>query len=144
MIELLYFASQIQCGAGGAALTIQVDVYHNQELVETMMVDDRVLVPVNSVNDLNFEYSIVNNTTNCNSLKLPSELVLAPEDEIPNYLGFDQQDSIPTLLSGLNEYEELFLIELGSTDETSTAFDMQDVIFKIDNNPNPVSRLYPD
>ena len=144
MIELLYFASQIQCGAGGAALTIQVDVHHNQELVRTMMVDDRVLVPVTSIDDLTFEYSIVNNSTDCNSLKTPSELVLAPNDQIPNYAGFDQQDSVTTLLSGLNEYEELFLVELGSTDQASTAFDMQDVIFKVDNNPNPVSLLYPD
>ena len=144
MIELLYFASQIQCGAGGAALTIQVDVYHNQELVKTMMVDDSVLVPVESVNDLNFEYSIVNNTTNCNSLKLPSELVLAPEDQAPDLAGFDQQDSVSTLLSSLDEYEELFLVELGSTNQASTAFDMQDVIFKVDNNPDSVSLLYPD
>ena len=57
MIELLYFATQIQCGVGGEFLDIQVNVYQNQELVETMMVEDRVLLPVDSVNDLTLEYA---------------------------------------------------------------------------------------
>jgi hypothetical protein len=34
MIELLYLASQIQCGAAGDFLNVKVDVYHNQELVK--------------------------------------------------------------------------------------------------------------
>ncbi|MEM7758935.1 MAG: hypothetical protein AAF298_12535 [Cyanobacteria bacterium P01_A01_bin.40] len=135
MIELLYFASQIQCGAGGEFLDIQVNVYQNQELVETMVVEDRVLLPVDSVSDLTFEYSVINNDTSCSSLAAPSELVLAPDDELPNLAGFDQQDSVISLLSGLNEYQELFLVELGTTDTASSAFDMQDVTLRIDNNP---------
>lgn len=83
MIELLYFASQIQCGAGGAFLNIKVDIYQNQSLVKTMMVDERVLLPVNSVKDLTFKYSIVNNTTRC-SLATPSQQLLAPTDPVPN------------------------------------------------------------
>ncbi|MEM8677557.1 MAG: hypothetical protein AAGF83_27415 [Cyanobacteria bacterium P01_G01_bin.67] len=137
MIELLYFASQIQCGTGGEFLDIQVNVYQNQELVETMVVEDRVLLPVDSVSDLTFEYSVINNDndTSCSSLAAPSELVLAPDDELPNLAGFDQQDSVISLLSGLNEYQELFLVELGTTDTASSAFDMQDVTLRIDNNP---------
>ena len=152
MIELLYLASQIQCGAGGAALTIQVDVFHEQELVKTMMVNDRVFVPVESVNDLAFEYSIVNNTPECSALATPSTLVLAPDGQLPTVAGFDQQDSVVSILNGLNQYQELFLVELGVTDTESTAYDLQDVIFKVDNNPTisdspeppVVSIVYPD
>lgn len=143
MIELLYFASQIQCGTGGEFLDIQVNVYHNQELVETMVVDDLVLLPVDSVNDLTFEYSVINNTTSCTSLAAPSELVLAPDDELPSFAGFDQQDSVSTLLGGLSEYQELFLVELGTENTNSSAFDMQDVTLRIDNNPL-VSSLFAD
>ncbi len=143
MIELLYLASQIQCGAAGDFLNVKVDVYHNQELVKTMMVNDRALLPAKSVNDLTFKYSIVNNTTQC-ALQTPSEMSLAPTDQIPSLAGVYEQDSVKTLLSGLNDYEELFLVELGTTNRNSTAFDMQDVVFKVDNNPTPVSLIYPD
>jgi hypothetical protein len=63
MIELLYFASQIQCGANGDFLNIQVDVYQNQELIQTLSVEDRILLPVDSINNLTFQYRIINNTT---------------------------------------------------------------------------------
>jgi hypothetical protein len=142
MIELLYFASQIQCGAGGDFLNIKVDIYQNQALVKTMMVEERVLLPVNSVNDLTFRYSIVNNTTRC-SLATPSEQLLAPTDQVPNIPGVYDQQSIQTMLNGLNDYEELFLVELGTTNKTSTAFDLQDVVFIVNNNPS-VSTIFAD
>jgi hypothetical protein len=134
MIELLYFASQIQCGAGGSLLNIQVDVYQQQQLVKTMNVNEKALIPVNSVNDLNFKYKIINNTTRC-SLRTPTEMALTPNSQIPGMAGVYEQDSVQTLLSGLNNYEELFLVELGTTDPNSAAFDMQDVVFKVDNDP---------
>jgi hypothetical protein len=143
MIELLYLASQIQCGATGDFLNVKVDVYHNQELVKTMMVNDRALLSVESVNDLTFKYSVVNNTTKC-ALQTPSEMSLGSTDKIPSLAGVYKQESVQTLLSGLNDYEELFLVELGTTNRNSAAFDMQDVVFKVDNNPTPVSLIYPD
>jgi hypothetical protein len=134
MIELLYFASQIQCGAGGSFLNIQVDVYHQQQLVKTMNVNDKALISVDSVKDLNFQYKVINNTTKCR-LQTPTEMVLAPNGTLPGMAGFAKQDSVQTLLSGLKSYEELFLVELGTTNRNSTAFDMQDVVFKVDNDP---------
>ena len=134
MIELLFLASQFQCGIGGNPLDIQVNVYQNQELVETMIIEDRVLLPVDSVKDLTFEYSIINNTAGC-GLDKPTELVLNPNDELPTLSGFDEQDSVSDILAGLNEYQELFLVELGTTNQASAAFDLQDVTMRIDNNP---------
>lgn len=133
MIEFLYLASQIQCGVGGELLDIQIEVYQDQ-LIETMMVEDRILLPVESVKDLTFKYSIINNTTQC-SLATPTELTLAPDDDLPNLAGFDQQSSVVTILGGLNDYQELFLVELGTTDTDGIAYDMQDVMVRVDYNP---------
>jgi len=142
MIELLYFASQIQCGAGGQLLNIKVDVYQNQNLVKTMLVNERTLLPVNSVNDLTFKYSIVNNNTRC-SLATPNQQVLGSTDPVPNIPGVYDQQSIQTMLNGLNDYEELLLVELGTTNKTSAAFDLQDVVLKVNNNPS-TSVIYAD
>ncbi len=142
MIELLYFASQIQCGAAGDFLNVKVDVYHNQALVKTMTVNDRVLLPVDSVKDLTFNYSAINNTTKCN-LSTPNETILGNKDEVPNIPGVYAQNSIQTMLNGLNDYEELFLVELGTTNKASVAFDLQDVVLKVNNNP-VATVIYPD
>ena len=142
MIELLYFASQIQCGAAGDFLNVKVDVYQNQALVKTMTVNDRILLPVDSVKDLTFKYSVINNTTKCN-LSNPSESILGNKDEVPNISGVYAQNSIKTMLNGLNDYEELFLVELGTTNKASVAFDLQDVVLKVNNNP-VATVIYPD
>ena len=142
MIEFLYLASQIQCGAGGDFLNVKVDIYHQQELIETVAVSEKVLLPVDSINEVSFRYSTVNNPTNC-SLSAPSQLALSSQDEVPNLPGVYEQKSIQTLLDGLNDYEELFLVELGTENQDSAAFDLQDVVGIVNNNPN-LTTLFPD
>ncbi len=39
-------------------------------------------------------------------------MVLAPQDPVPDMPGAYEQDSIRQMLDNLNEYEELFLVEL--------------------------------
>lgn len=143
MIEFLYLASQIQCGAGGDFLNIKVDIYQNQELIETVSVNDKVLLPVDSINEVEFKYSVVNNTTAC-SLADPSQLVLSANDQVPDIAGVYQQASIQEMLDGLNTYEELFLVELGTTNELSKAFDRQDVVGVVNNNPTIATVVLPD
>ncbi|MGL6338708.1 MAG: hypothetical protein ACRC80_06150, partial [Waterburya sp.] len=65
----------------------------------------------------------------------PSEMSLKPGDPLPTMAGVYEQDSVQTLLDGLNNYEELFLVELGTTDRSKATFDLQDVVFKVDNDP---------
>ena len=138
MIEFLYLASQIQCGAGGDFFNVQVDIYQNQELIETVSVNEKVLLPVDSINDVEFKYSVVNNTTAC-SLANPSQLVLSKNDQVPNVAGFSQQASIREILDGLNTYEELFLAEFGTTNKFSPAFDLQDFVGIVNYNPTVVN-----
>ncbi|MDJ0899397.1 MAG: hypothetical protein QNJ55_11355 [Xenococcus sp. MO_188.B8] len=134
-IELTYFASQIQCGAGSSLINVQVDVYRNQQFVNTLSLNDSLYLPINSFDELTFQYNFTN--AEC-SPTTPTEMVLAPEDTVPNLPGAYDQDSIQQMLDGLNEYEELFLVELGTTNPDSSAYDLQDVVMIINNNPTPV------
>lgn len=134
MIELLYFASQFQCSADGDFLNIQMDVYHNQELVQTLSVNEKALLDVDSINDLTLEYNVIGNA-DC-GLSLPSKLVLAPDDTAPTMPGLYDQQSIQSMVDVLNEYEELFLVELGTQDNTSAAYDLQDVVAIVNNDPS--------
>ena len=146
MIELLFFNAQFQCGAGAQAEAVKVEVYHEQQLVETMVKGDSALLPVKSVDDLTFEYSLVNENASC-GFTTPSAVTLSRGEELPGNNGFDGQASVSNLLANSNKYEELFLVELGETNQNSSAFDLQDVVFKVDNDPNsnpPVSLIYPD
>ena len=136
MIELLYLASQIQCSANAGLLNVQVEVYHEQQLIQTMNLNDKVLIDVPSVNDLEFEYQAVGDNATCD-LTTPTEMVLNPGNKLPVQKGLYEQDSVQTLIKDLDEYQELFLVELGSTKASSQAFDLQDVVFRVDNNPTP-------
>lgn len=132
MIELFYLASQIQCGASGSLINVKVDVYHNQELVQTMSSQDKLLLPVNSVNDLTFQYRFINSS--CSPVT-PTQVLLGSEDAVPNLAAAYEQQSIQQLLNGLKSYEELFLVELGTTNTSSSAYDLQDVVLIVNNNP---------
>lgn len=132
MIELLFLASQIQCSASSPLINVRVNVYQNQKLVQTMHLEDKVLLPVNSVQELSFQYQFLNATC---SPATPTEMVLGPEDPVPNVPGVYDQQSIQQMLNGLNDYEELFLVELGTTNQSSSAFDLQDVVLLVNNNP---------
>ena len=46
-------------------------------------------------------------------------------------------------MSGLDSYEELYLVELGTSDENSTAYDLQDVVLVVDNNPTALNNSTP-
>lgn len=143
MIEFLYLASQIQCGAAGDFLNIKVDIYQNQELIETVSVNEKVILPVDSINEVEFKYRAVNNTTGC-SLYAPSQLVLSADDQVPSLPGVYNQESIQDILDGLNDYEELFLVELGTDNQFSPAFDLQDVMGIVNNNPTIATVVFPD
>jgi len=143
MIEFLYLASQIQCGASGDFLNVKVDIYQNQELIETVSVNEKVLLPVDPMNEVEFKYSAVNNPT-ASCLVNPSQLVLSADDQVPDVAGAYEQESIQKMLDGLNTYEELFLVELGTTDQFSAAFDRQDVVGIVNNNPTVATIVAPD
>ena len=132
LIELTYLASQIQCGAAGELMNVEVDVYNNSEFVQTLSVDDTVYLPINSFADLDFQYSIADSA--CLPIPTPEEMVLAPDDSVPTMPGAYEQASLQGMLDNLNQYEELFVVELGTTDPTNPVYDLQDVVMVLNNN----------
>lgn len=132
-ILLTYHAAQFQCGADSSLINIQVDVYRNDQFIQTLSVNDTIYLPINSFDELNFEYNFID--AECSPLENPEEMVLAPADPVPDMPGVYEQDSLQQLLDGLNEYEELFVAELGTDDSSSLAYDLQDVVLVINNNP---------
>lgn len=134
-IKLTYFASQIQCDADSSLIDVQVEVYHNQELLQTLSLNDSILVGINSLEELTFQYNFVG--SQC-SPTTPTTMLLGTQDPVPNLPGAYAQDSIQQMLDNLDDYEELFLVELGTTDLNSSAYDLQDVVLVINNNPSSV------
>ena len=131
-IELTYLASQFQCDGDSSLTNIQVDVYRNQQFVQTLSSNDSIYLSINSFDELTFEYNFVD--AGC-SPTTPTETTLAPQDPVPNLPGAYDQDSIQDMLNGLHEYEELFLVELGTTDPNDSAYDLQDVVMIINTKP---------
>lgn len=132
LIELTYLASQIQCGEAGELINVEVEVYNNGELVKTLSVDENVYLPINSFEDLTFQYNY--SGSECLPIETPESMVLAPEDTVPDMPGAYEQASLQDMLNNLNDYEELFVVELGTTDPTDPVYDLQDVVMVINNN----------
>ena len=135
-LELNYRDSALQCGKDGPKITVQVDVYDKKNnWLTTMSKGDKYMSnAIDSVNDLRFKYKLKN--TNCAGLYLAKDSkVIGFGGILPNIAGFSGQSSVKQILADLNAYEELFLVELGTNDKKSSAYDLQDVIFVVNNNP---------
>ena len=134
MIELTYQASQYQCDASASQSTILVDVYHNGELVKDgLAVGESVMVPDFDGVELDYQAA----TGSC-GFSANESLLLGKNDTVPNLSGAYEQEAITSLVTNLNDYEELYLVELGTTDTSSFAYDLQDVVMIINNDPGVV------
>ena len=141
IIELTFVDSQIQCGANAPQLEISANVYHNGTLIkEKLSVGDSILVP--SLDGLTMTYEAVN--AGC-SLAKPTEFHLTKALLSKYYSWFEskagayEQDSVISIMNGLPNYKDLYLVELGSTNPSSKYFDLQDAIFIVNNNPQVFS-----
>ena len=138
-IEIHYYESALQCGADSTQANVKVNVYdQDNNLLTTMSKGDTFkTADVDSIEDLSFDYDIYNLSCisdGTNLTALGTEL-LAPGDTIPSVGGFSGQASIAQMLDGLNDYEELYLAELGSSNPSSSAYDLQDVVLVVNNDP---------
>ena len=139
-LELYYRDSALQCGSNATLANIEVNVYDQSDnLLTTISKGERfITAAVDSVGDLKFRYKIYN--LSClNDIPLYRALgtqLLDSEDDLPDLAGFEGQTSVQTMLSNLDSYEELYLVELGTNVVTSSAYDLQDVVFVVDNNPS--------
>lgn len=144
-LELHYRDSAFQCGANTTQADIKIEVRdRNNTLLTTMSKGEKYLTTdIDSVGDLSFVYKVYNLSciTSGSSRAVQDWMLLGNDDTVPDIDGFSDQASIQQMLVGLDSYEELFLVELGTDDTTSSAYDLQDVILVVDNNP---TRLFAD
>lgn len=141
-LELYYQNSAFQCGLDSTQADIKVKVYDtNNNLLTTMSKGDRYTSnEIDSVSDLSFVYEVYNLScfTDGTSVAAEDTMLLGANDTIPNIEGFSGQASITEMLVGLNSYEELYLVELGNSDTTNIAYDLQDLVVVVDNNPSSI------
>ena len=141
-LELYYRDSAFQCGSDTTQADIKVEVYdQNNSLLTTMSKGDRYTsTDFDSVNDLSFVYKVYNLSCigNGSSVAAEDTMLLGANDTVPSIDGFSGQASIEEMLVGLNSYEELYLTELGTSDTSDSAYDLQDVVLVVDNNPSLV------
>jgi len=135
MVELTYQSSQYQCDANSSQSTILVDVYHNGDLVKDgLAAGESVMVP--DFDGVEFDYIAA--TGSCEFFT-PSSLLLGKNDVIPNLAGAYEQEAIASLVANLEDYKKLYLVELGTTDTSSFAYDLQDIVIVVDNDPVAVN-----
>lgn len=145
-LELHYRDSAFQCGSNTTQADIKVDVYDpDNNLLTTMSKGDRYIsTAFDSVSNLSFVYRVYNLSCIVNGSSVTAEgtMILGANDTVPSIEGFSGQASIEEMLDGLDSYEELYLTELGTSDTNNSAYDLQDVVLVIDNNPS--SLLFAD
>lgn len=145
-LELHYRDSAFQCGSDTTQADIQIDVYdQNNNLLTTLSQGDRYTsTDFDSVNNLSFVYNVYNLSCISNGASVAPEdtMLLGANDTVPDIDGFSGQASIEEMLVGLSSYEELLLVELGTSDTSDSAYDLQDTVLVVDNNP--VSLLFAD
>ena len=138
-LELHYRDSAFQCGSNSTQADIKVRVYdRDNNLLTTMSKEDKYRsTSFDSISDFRFRYEIYDlSCVDSRYLYRASGTeLLDSQDTLPDLAGFSGQTSVQQMLSNLNSYEELYLVELGTNDRTSSAYDLQDVILVVNNNP---------
>ena len=138
-LELRHLDSAFQCGSNNTQANIKVNVYDKNNNLLTIMSkgDTYQTADWDSISDLKFDYNIYNLSCISEGANWDSKAtkLLSSGDTVPKVGGYQGQASITQMLSGLNSYEELFLAELGSSNPTSSSYDLQDVVMVVNNNP---------
>ena len=159
-IELRYLDSAVQCGSDTRQANIKVDVYDRRDYTKLATLskedtkDTYTTSDIDSINDLDFVYKIYD-FTHCGGFtqgmkrNATGSMVLGSSDTIPDIAGFEDQTSVSQMLEGLDSYEKLLLVELGSGNTSSSDYDLQDVVLVVDNNPEsllantaPIAKSY--
>ena len=130
MIELIYLLSDFQCSASAPKAIISTDVYRHGTLVASNLgVGDKVMLE--DMNGVTFSYSLQHGGCEVS----PLSQTFNKTDSIPDLPGAYSQTSLQNHLNGLKNYEQLYAVEIGTHNENSSYYDLQDIVFIINNNP---------
>ena len=143
-LELRYAESAFQCGSDPIQADIKVEVRNksNQELLTTLSKGDVYTSDdFDSISDFDLVYKIYN-FSHCGdsfpdgtTRSVRGSKLLGANEAVPDLAGFSGQSSVGQIHSNLDSYEELLLVELGTSDTDSASYDLQDVVLVVDHNP---------
>lgn len=137
-MEITYQDSAFQCSSTQGLADIKAVFYNssNRQIIRVLSQGESAYFPVDSLADLNIAYTFEN--ADCrpeNYYFAKGTELLQSDDPIPNFPGIYGQTDVSDMLSNLESYEQLYLVELGTSNHNSAAYDLQDVVLVIDNNP---------
>jgi coenzyme F420-reducing hydrogenase gamma subunit len=144
MIELSFIFSAFQCGSAAPQAQFQVTVTENN-IEYVINQGDTVQIPgVNEVADLdNISYSVVANGS-C-AISTPVYELAQYGQVLPQVSGAYNQTSLQDFYNQYvtEQYKELLLIELGTTNTSSSVYDLQDIVLKVTTNMAESTPSYP-
>ena len=131
LVEILFIASAFQCGADAVQAEFQLHVTGG----ETLLVGDKTYVHVESLEDLQFGYSVLSDG-DCAIENVPG-IAVEYDTVLPTNVGaFEQPSLLDIIAEHVTEpYLSLVLWEVGTTDAGSSAYDLQDLVVKLNTNP---------
>ena len=140
LIEILFLTSQFQCGSEAAQATFKARIND-----KPIYVGETVRLNVENLQDLYFEYEQLETFEDEPICALPFNtegvvpILIQYGEQLPTNDGIYNQPSLQTLIQEqvTNEYLNLVLYEVGTTDTNSSAYDLQDLVFVINTNVAP-------
>lgn len=131
MIEILFtFQPQFQCGANSPMAEFQLEI-SVEDTVITLEVGQKVLLDTTNFEDMLFSVIPIANA-DC-IIENPVQQWLEYGNVIPQVPGLYEQESLQELYNQniTDEFYYMSLFELGTSDEESEAFDLNDVVFLV-------------
>lgn len=130
LIEIAFIASQFQCGSDAPLATFQA-TYEGT----TIELNQTILIDAPSAQHFYDNVSIVPVSDASCAMSQPVSDI-ATSTTIPQIDGAYNQASLDDLAAQLtNPYLYLFLYEFGTTNESASTFDLQDVVLRVNTNP---------
>ena len=131
LVEVLFLASAFQCGSGAPQATFQLHTTGGH----TLNVGEKAYVSVETLDDLQFGYTVVSDG-DCALEGIPG-IHIEYGAALPSNDGIYDQPSLLDIISThvTEPYLSLVLFEVGTTDDGSSAYDLQDIVVKINTNP---------
>ena len=148
MIEVLFLISQFQCGESAPQATFQVEIV---EKGQSYTLKEGETTLINGINDFSEVDELIYHKVADASCALDT-----PPDD--NFELLKYESPLPTLPAAYNqkslediknnhltdEYYQVQLLELGTTNTESKVFDLQDIVLRIDTDPNNEKRVTAD
>lgn len=149
LVEIVFLSSQFQCGPNAEHLEeFSVQIHNEKNLAyHTIELGEKKVWDMNDLSDLGF-IEIINLTNNCSILPIQDMTLLYMDEnsQVPNVGGYENQMSLQETLDtevGNDPQYAIIAIEFGTVNQESSAFDLQDIVIKLDWNQERILNNIP-